>query len=810
MTDTETRTSADENEQTFPDGRIFDIDPWTVTWRGDDLDEMDRTESVFALANGHVGLRGTFEEGEPVVQPGSYLNGFYEEHELPYAEGGYGYPESGQTVVNVTDGKVIRLLVEDEPLDLRYGKVIDHVRTLDLRSGTLRRHVIWVSPTGRAVRITSERFVSFTERSIAAIRYAVEPVDGRNVKVVIQSDLLANEPVAKPEDGDPRRAAALDAPLVADFAAAEGMRAVLVHHTRQSEIRVAVGMDHELVAPHVTDRNGDHDPERCSIEAQDDLARLTISTTIPEGQKLELTKYLGYGWSARRSVPALRAQADAALALAKDTGFDELLASQRHFLDSFWEACDVEITGDAELQQATRFALFQVLQAGARGETRAIPAKGLTGPGYDGHAFWDTESFVLPFLTYNVPLAAEQALRWRHSTLDKARQRAHELGQAGAMFPWRSINGDECSSYWPAGTAAVHIGADIARAVAQYVNATGDDEFEAECGVELLAETARMWAAMGHHDSDGRFRIDGVTGPDEYSAVADNNTFTNLMAQRNLEDAVSSCRRNPEVASALGVSDDELQTWEKCASSMTVPFNEVLQVHEQSEAFTKLAPWNLHGTPAEHYPLLMHYPYYDLYRKQVVKQADLVLALYMRGDAFTADEKKRNLHYYEPLTVRDSSLSACCQGIVAAEVGYMDLAFDYFVETALTDLHDLHRNVSNGLHVAAMAGTWLSCVAGFGGMRDYDGNITFAPRMHPALGTLTFRLTVRGSTIRVSMTEFEATYDLLAGKPIDLAHHGEQFTLDGDTVIKSIPELDPGPAPAQPPHRPPYRRPSPR
>ncbi|GAT06884.1 glycosyl hydrolase [Mycolicibacterium novocastrense] len=540
----------------------FDIAPWKLRWCGLDLEALPRTESIFALSNGHIGLRGTFEEGEPVGKPGTYLNGFYERRELPYAEAGYGYPGDSQTLVNVTDGKIIRLFVEDEPMDMRYGKAVEHERVLDLRSGTLRRTTVWASPTGRCVRIRSERLVSFTQRAIAAIRYEVEPLDAE-LELVVQSDLLANEPVPTRRD-DPRLAAALDRPLVADFAAARGFRAVLAHHTKESGLRMAAGMDHQL---DVAGR-----PE-CDIETEQDLARLTIAVDVAKGEVLRLTKFIAYGWSSRRSTPALRAQVDAALASANETGWDTLAARQRDYLDTFWSGADIVIDGDPQLQQAVRFALFHVLQAGARGETRAIPAKGLTGPGYDGHAFWDSEIFVLPVLTHTIPSAAGDALRWRHSTLDKAKRRAHELGQDGAMFPWRTINGDECSGYWPAGTAAVHVGADIAYATARYLAATGDHRFETDCGVELLVETARLWASLGHRDTTGKFRINGVTGPDEYSALADNNLFTNLMAQQNLTDAADACRRRPDVARRLDVRDDETAQWRDCAKHMTVPFN---------------------------------------------------------------------------------------------------------------------------------------------------------------------------------------------------------------------------------------------
>jgi alpha,alpha-trehalose phosphorylase len=774
----------------------YEIEPWQLRWRGLDLDALRRTESTFALSNGHIGFRGTFEEGEPRGLPGTYLNGFYERRKLPYAEAGYGFPEDGQTVVNVTDGKIIRLLVEDEPLDMRYGTAPEHERVLDFRSGTLRRRTEWVSPTGRRIRLTTERLVSFTQRAVAAIHYTVEPLDGP-LQLVLQSDLIANEPILSRTD-DPRVAAALDAPLVSDYAWSGGMRAVLSHHTRSSGLRMAASMDHEL---HL-----EEDGIRAEIKALPDLARLTIAADVPHHGKLSITKYLAYGWSSQRSSPALRAQVDAALAGAMQTGWEGLKAEQRSYLDDFWDTADVEIEGDAELQQAVRFALFHVLQAGARGETRAIPAKGLTGPGYDGHAFWDTESFVLPVLTYTIPEAARDALRWRHSILDKAKARAETLGQKGAAFPWRSIDGDECSGYWPAGTAAFHVNADVADAVIRYVNATGDKAFEAECGMEMLVETARLWASLGHHDTKGKFRIDGVTGPDEYTAIVDNNVYTNLMARKNLRGAVAAAERHPARARELGVDEEETSRWRDAADQMLIPYDEDLEVHPQSDNFTRHARWDFEHTPPGNYPLLLNYPYFDLYRKQVVKQADLTLAMHLCGDEFTAEQKVRNVTYYEALTVRDSSLSACTQAVMAAEVGHLDLAYDYFAEAALTDLHDLHNNVQNGLHIASLAGAWMACVAGFGGMRDHNGELTFAPRLPSELARIAFRMSYRDTRIGVQISQGVAVYRLLGGEPIKIAHHGEEFTLGEDPVRLQIPPVPNRPTPRQPHGRAPVRR----
>ena len=774
----------------------FPVEPWTIRETDLHLDTLAQSESVFALSNGHLGLRGNLDEGEPYGIPGTYLGGFYETRPLPYAEGGYGYPEDGQSVVNVTNGKIIRLLVEDEPFDLRYGVLDSHERVLDLRAGVLRRSVLWTSPTGRQVKVSSTRLVSFTQRAVAMIEYTVESVDGE-FPIVIQSELAANE--AGPDaSSDPRAAAALAEPLVSEDYRAAGAQGLLVHHTRVSGLKMAAAMDHIVDSA-----------DGCAFnsEAYQDIARVMITTTLAPGRPLRLVKVIAYGWSAQRSGPALRDQVSAAAAAAKHTGWDGMLREQREYLDAYWDRADVELEGDPELQQALRFALFHTLQAGARGEQRAIAAKGLTGPGYDGHTFWDTEMFVLPVLTYTAPNAAADALRWRHQTLDLAKERAATLGLKGAAFPWRTIRGQECSSYWPAGTGAFHINADIAHAVSRYLDIVDDPGFEHDVGSELLVETARLWRSLGHHDAAGQFRIDGVTGPDEYSAVADNNIYTNLMAQQNLVAAADVCARHPQRAAQLGVSDEETASWRDAAAKMTIPYDEALEIHPQAEGFTDHAPWNFAALGPDDYPLLLHFPYFDLYRKQVVKQADLVMALFECGHAFTDAEKARDFAYYEQITVRDSSLSAGTQAVMAAETGHLDLAYDYFAEAALMDLDDLEHNTRDGIHIASVAGTWIAAVAGFGGMRDHLGKLSFRPRLPSALTVLRFRIMVRGRTLTVEVDAEHARYRLREGDPLEIEHHGELVTVTtGEPLELAIPSIKPRGRPTQPPGRAPARR----
>jgi alpha,alpha-trehalose phosphorylase len=755
---------------------------------------LAQTETFFSTANGYLGMRGAFEEGQPAHENGTFVNGFYESWPIVYGEEAYGFAKTGQTIVNVPDGKIIKLYVDDEPFYLPTADLGHFERVLDMRSGTLDRDVLWETRAGKRVSIKSRRLVSLEHRHLAAISYEVTVLDAE-APIVISSELLY-DPKGADSTADPRARQLAGPVLVSRESRASDARIVLGHATRHSGMTLACGVDHAF------ETDCSHSSE---TKHGKDSGKVVYSVDARPGVPIQLTKYITYHSSRRVDAAELCERAERSLDRAKRHGFGDLLESQRRYLDDFWRRSDIQLTGDprysdrdvAQTQQAIRFNLFQLLQATARAEGSGVPAKGLTGDGYEGHYFWDTEIYVLPFLIYTDPRIARNLLHFRYSYIDKARERAREVNQKGALFPWRTISGEEASAYYAAGTAQYHINADIAYALRKYVDATGDEDFLLDEGAEILVETARLWRDLGYYSKrrDGKFSIVGVTGPDEYNTVVDNNTFTNLMARENLWYAAATVQRVqdekpgrfPALVDKTGLEIAEIAEWKAAADQMYLPFDEKAGIHLQDDGFLLRKPWDFENTPLEKYPLLLHYHPLVIYRHQVIKQADVVLAMFLLGDEFSEEQKRRNFDYYDPLTTGDSSLSACIQSIVAFEIGYADRALEYARSALLMDLADVGGNVGDGCHIASMGGTWMAVVYGIAGFRDYDGRFTFHTRLPQRVATLEFSLTLRGNLLGVHLTQESATYTLREGKGLVIHHEEEEIRLDPEKPVATRP-----------------------
>jgi beta-phosphoglucomutase len=758
-------------------------DTWTIRETSPEHAQAARFETIFSLGNGALGMRGNFEEGFPGGVVGTYLNGFYEETPIIYGEIAYGYARNRQVMLNVADGKSIRLRIGSEPFDLSTGTLLSYERLLDMQRGLLQRSVRWRSPAGAVVALETRRLVCLFEPHTAAIQWEARLLEG-TASLTVESSIEGS--VTNRASGtDPRVGAHFDhPPLSTARREAQDTRGLLLQKTRNTKLALACAMEHVLEGARPALVRADSDStDRVSILFQTDSA---------PGAGIRFTKYLAYCSSRQdASIPCDQRARDAVSA-SSQRGFAALMDEQRKELDRFWHGADVEIDGDLLLQQGLRFNLFSLLQSAGRDGRTSIAAKGLSGEGYEGHYFWDTEIYVLPFFTWTRPEIARALLRFRIGILDKARARAQEMNQRGALFPWRTIGGEETSPYYPAGTAQYHIDADIAHALRTYLEATGDRALLGDGGAELLFETARLWADLGWYNprKGGAFCINEVTGPDEYTALVNNNLYTNLMARENLELAVETARRMrsetpaelDRVARAIGLEEAEVEAWERAAGAMYVPFDAGTGVHLQDDAFLDRPRWDFEHTPEGHFPLMLHYHPLVIYRHQALKQPDVVLAQVLLGHRFSLAEKKRNFDFYDPLTTGDSSLSPCIQSVAAAELGYLDQASSYFARTARMDLDDVNGNVADGLHTAAMAGTWISVVYGFAGLRDCslrgpEGCLSFSPRLPPHWSRLRFRLKVRDSLLQVTVTRGAAVYLVLEGSPLVIRHWGHPLAL---------------------------------
>lgn len=784
----------------------FPIDPWRLVEKRFSLDDVGVTETLFALGNGYLGLRGNQPEGRHGQEHGTFINGFHEVFPIRHAEQAYGFAEVGQTIINAPDAKVMRVYVDDEPLSFDVADIREYERALDMRRGILTRHVRWMTPSGKDVVIDFERMVSFEERHLAVMRVTVTVLNS-DAPVTINCQIINRQdgedvyggsaPGSAKKGFDPRKAEKIeDRVLQPEEYWQDGDRAALAYRVSAS------GMTMSVVADRVVETENEYS-SRTLVEP--DIAKNVYRVQAKAGVPVTVTTLVSYHTS--RGVPAreLVDRGRRALDRVAAEGIARQFERQREWMDAFWERSDVVIGGHDELQQPTRWCLFQLAQAAARADGQGVPAKGVSGSGYSGHYFWDTEIYVLPFLMYTTPVWARNALRMRYLMLPAARRRAAQLNEAGALFPWRTISGEEASAYYAAGTAQYHINADVSFALAKYVRATGDDEFLYREGVDIAVETARLWATLGfwRFTEDGQpevFHIHGVTGPDEYTTVVNDNLFTNVMARFNLRFAARAVREMAETApdyyaqmvERLSFDPSEADAWDAAAEAMHIPFSEGLGIHPQDEVFLEREVWDLEHTPREQRPLLLHFHPLVIYRYQVLKQADVVLALYLQGNHFTDEEKLADFEYYDPLTTGDSTLSAVVQAILAAEVGYQDLALEYFSQSIFVDLGDLHHNAADGVHVASAGGVWTALVAGFGGMRDHYGELSFDPRLPKDWPSLAFTLHWRGTPLKIRITPDELRVDAGAGVPVDFSVRGESFVARPQSTL-TVPLRGQGP-----------------
>lgn len=770
----------------------FPIDNWRLVEHGLADDDGGLTGTLFAIGNGYLGLRADWAPDPD--SSGTFVNGFHETFRIIHAEQAFALARTGQSMLHAPEAKSMEVSIDGEVLRLAPGpersQVSEVHRHIDFRTGVLHSELIWHTRGGGRVRVVSERLVSMEQRHLAVLRLSLELLDAP-AHVSIASQLVNRQDVAAGvggrEKADPRGGRVFDRRVLEpvlqthpDADAAGGGTVTLGYRCVESGMRIAAA------TRHVIDGGSDVGVD---TDVAGDRAVSTIQLDAGVGDPVTITKYVAYHCSSQVPEPSgdatieeLADRCRRTLDDAETAGWERAIAEQWAWLERFWARTDIAVDGDDEAQQAIRWNLFQMAQATAQIGGRGVAAKGVTAAGYDGHYFWDTEVYVVPLLAYNNPDAARELLHFRHRTLPSARERAIEMSQRGALFPWRTINGEEASGYYPAGTAQYHIDADVAYAIDRYVTASGDTEYLYGEGAEILVELARLFADLGFYDhaEPPEFHIHGVTGPDEYTAVVDDNLYTNAMARFTLRFAADVASRlesdDPDayrsLVSATGLVGNEVAEWTRAADSMCLLYDEALGINPQDAVFLSHEPWDWSGTPPEKYPLLLNFHPLVIYRHQVLKQADVVLAMFLRGDEFPADVQRRNFDYYDPITSGDSSLSACVQAIMAAEVGHADLAMRYFRESLFLDIANTHGNTVDGAHIANVGGVWAGLVHGFAGVRDSGTHVRVAPRLPAGWDAMRFRLHRRGGDIAIAVDPAGATVTVESGEPVPILGNG--------------------------------------
>lgn len=768
---------------------IYPVEAWTITETAFQRENNYRNETTFALSNGYIGTRGTFEEAYDfdidTGLEGNFINGFYESEDIRYGEASFGFPLHSQSLLNLPNLKEMHVFLDDEEFTMQQGVVEDYSRTLHMNEGILTRSLLWTSPKGKKIKVETSRLVSFIKKNIMAMRFRVTS-ENYSGPITFVSKLQANvenhtrktNPIVDygpfGRKLDPEILTVID-----DTLFYQGI-------TKKSKLTVACGSVHTVLS-------GDgKEADLIGLETmKNELdGSITFMTTVEAGQHIGIDKFICYTSDLDMDKDKLEIFVLNSLKETKEEGYDALASKQVQYMMNYWDTADVEIEGDDALQQGIRFNLFHIMQSAGRDGRTGMGAKGLSGEGYEGHYFWDTEMYVLPVFIYTDPKLAEKLLDYRYETLNQARARARVLGHdKGALFPWRTINGEEASTYFPLGTAQYHINADIAYALSLYMQVTGNMEYMKEKGAEILIETARVWADVGSFAAckGGKYCICDVTGPDEYNVLVDNNFYTNLMARENVREAIKAVeylkenapKRFTQLQEKLALEDTEIELWNKIVENMYFPYDEDRDIYPLDDGFMMRKPWDETKIPEEKRAWLYE-NYHPLFimRHRMSKQADSIFGMYLHSNYFTEEELKRNYDFYQEVTLHHSSLSTCIFGIVACDIGYYDEAYEYFSQSARMDLDDYHNNFYAGIHAANMAGTWQAIVNGFAGLRCNEGHLRFKPYLPKSWGKFTFKLRYQDVILKVKVEQEDAKFTLLQGEKLTFVINKKEITLE--------------------------------
>lgn len=758
---------------------LFEPHDYTVVETDYNEQNNKNNETIFTVANGYIGLRGFFEEGfygaKENSDPTTMINGVYEYFPYNHIWCRPGFPQRFHAIVGQTNPIDVKVLLDGEPVTLAYG-VEGYSRTLDFRDGTVVRKFTFTAKNGKSADLIFERFASQYDKHLVFVKISVTAKNDCEVKFISSLKSLAISSGAVKEEIGGASGSVFENPEVYRKANLMQVSYSTIKSKFDITCAVADGVDCKSIR------------EDCD---RDNSLSSTYIVNAKSGEKIAYTRAIGY--ATMRDFANFKTELGKKVSIAYSEGYDKNLEKSKSELEKFWKVTDVEIDSDPLVQQGIRFSMFQIYQSTGKDGITNISANGLTGTGYSGHTFWDTEIFMMPMYIYTNPEIAKKLITYRYNILDNARERAKQMDDVGALFSWNSINGEECGHVFEAVTAQYHINNAVYYAIYRYYEATQDEKFLVETCAEILFEISKCMAHRGSFikERDGEFCINVICGPDEYNPIVDNNLYTNLMTKRQLYFALEVAKllkekypqKYLELVNKCNLDEKEFELWQRAADNMRLPYNKELDIYLQDDNFLFKDPIDLEAIPKERLPLLTNLHPLNLWRYQVIKQADIVLLTFLCCDAFTREMRKKIFDFYEPKTIHDSSLSAGIHSIVACDVGYEGEAYNYLKQSCRMDLDNVNRNTFFGLHAACMGTSWMMLVNGYGGLRIINGKLHFKPYCAENWNCYTFKIKFRGSVLSVKVSKDKTEYRVIEGDNITVFHKDNEIMVDAKGVI---------------------------
>lgn len=755
----------------------YKMDEWHIVEEGFHPERNRESESIFSIGNGYMGQRANFEEqysGDSLQ--GTYVAGVYYPDKTRVGWWKNGYPEYFAKVLNAPKWIGIDVSVNGHPVDLSTAKIVSFRRILNMKEGYLDRNFKIALPKSKTLEFSTRRFLSMLEPDLGIVRYSVKSIDFEGTiefNSYIDSDV-------KNEDANYGKKFWTE--VGRDSSAGTG---VIISRTMKTDFHVATGMSCSLT------RNGKPVTVKPSVASREKYIASTYRTEIKPGDELTMVKYVSVLSSLNNQKDALMGDVKKRLAEASSRGFDKLFADQRTEWRKIWAYSDVVIEGDVAAQQAIRFNIFQLNQTyTGKDERLNIGPKGFTGEKYGGSTYWDTEAFALPFFLKTADQkVARNLLLYRYKHLGASIKNAARLGfkNGAALYPMVTMNGEECHNEWEITFEEIHRNGAIAYAIYNYIRHTGDIGYMVDFGLEVLIGISRFWNQRATwSDHRKKYVILGVTGPNEYENNVSNNWYTNTLAVWTLSYTLSCLEQlkidNParfkEIAGKTGLDfEKETSEWQKVIGKMYLPFDSDRKVFLQQDGFLDKELMPADKIPAEERPINQHWSWDRILRSCFIKQADVLQGLYLFEDKFDLETIKRNFDFYEPMTVHESSLSACIHSIVASRIGNTARAYDLYLRTARLDLDDYNNEVGDGLHITSMAGTWLAIVEGFGGMRILDSKVKIHPMIPDQWKSYSFHARFRGILFEVTVTHKDITVRNISEKTLQIMVYSKNYRI---------------------------------